>query len=119
MRNALTRFALWLCRKLDVNPIDQRRLSNGTDAVARGARWEAFYREEGGLADMLLAIRRESFEAAAATDPRETELIYYLATTDRIVRKLQHRIESVVASGKMDAAQIVQMDKIHAGYPLR
>lgn len=100
----LKRFATWLARFTGVMPsVEQARLHSGGDAVERGARWEMFYREEGGLADMLDAIRREAFEAAAELDPNDTAKIYYWATADRNIRKLQARIEGVVVSGKFEA----------------
>ena len=106
MRNLALSLTLWLIARLNLPVIVNTRINNGTDAVARGARWEAFYHEQGGLADMLAGLRREAFEAAAELDPRETDLIYYWATADRNIRKLQGRVETVVAQGKIEAANI-------------
>lgn len=83
--------------------LDPSRLQAGTDPVERGARWETFYRERGGLADMLADIRREAFEAAAELDPSDTDKIYYWATADRNVRKLEGRIVAVIQSGMVEA----------------
>jgi hypothetical protein len=119
MRNLVIRFALWLLRRMGANPVNAGRIINGADAVARGARWEDFYREQGGLADMLDAIRREAFEVAAEVDPRDTDLIHYWATADRNVRKLQQRIEAVISAGKLEAAQIKQLDRINSANIIR
>jgi hypothetical protein len=99
----LKRLVAWLADRTGVAPtIDSERLKGGTDAVERGMRWEAFYREEGGLRDMLDALRREAFEAAAELDPKDTDKIYYWATADRNIRRLQARIENVVATGRIE-----------------
>lgn len=102
MRNLAIRFALWLCRVLGIVALDPARMPMG-DPVARGERWHSFYHEEGGLADMLSAIRREAFEAAGEIDPRETDKIYYWAMADRNVRKLEARIRTVIETGKIAA----------------
>ena len=100
----LKRFATWLANYADVAPtVAATRLLNGSDAVERGQRWEQFYREQGGLLDMLEALRREAFEAAAELDPRDTDKIYYWATADRNIRRLQGRIENVVMTGRVEA----------------
>ena len=99
----LKRFATWLANYAGVTPsIDQTRLLNGSDAVERGQRWELFYREQGGLLDMLNGLRQEAFEAAAELDPKDTDKIYYWATADRNIRRLQARVEAVVMSGRVE-----------------
>jgi hypothetical protein len=75
----------------------------GADALQRSERWEAFYSEDGGLADMLAAIRLEAFEAAQELDPRDTDKIYYWAMADRNVRKLEQRVRAVIGAGKVEA----------------
>lgn len=114
MRSLLIRMTLWLVRRLNINVVDQARLFVGPDAVERGARWESFYREKGGLADMLADIRREAFEAAAELDPAETDKIYYWAMADRNVRKLQNRIEAVVVSGQIAANNAAQLQRLNS-----
>ena len=103
MRNLAIRLVLWLCARFDINPLAEARRFASPDAIARGQRWEAFYHEEGGLADMIAAIRKEAFEAAAELDPRDTDKIYYWATADRNLRKLDRRIRSVIETGKLEA----------------
>lgn len=104
----------WLIARFDLSVIDDTRRMNGSDAVERGARWESFYREQGGLADMLEALRREAFEAAAELDPKDTDKIYYWATADRNLRRLQQRIESVIQHGKIEAERINQIERMNA-----
>ena len=100
----LKRFAKWLANYAGVSPtVATERLLNGSDAVERGQRWEQFYREQGGLADMLEGLRREAFEAAAELDPKDTDKIYYWAMADRNIRRLQGRIEGVVMTGRVEA----------------
>jgi hypothetical protein len=110
----LKRLALWLCRVAGVpatETIDQTRLRGGNDAVERGQRWEAFYRERGGLADMLADLRREAFEAAAELDPKDTDKIYYWATADRNIRRLQQKVEAIVITGKSELANREQLER--------
>lgn len=103
MRNLAIRLVLWLCARFDIVPLDEMRRIATPDAVARGERWEAFYHEQGGLADMLQAIRTEAFEAAAELDPSDTDKIYYWATADRNLRKLDQRVRGIIANGKIAA----------------
>jgi hypothetical protein len=103
MRNLAIRLVLWLCARFDINPLDEARRFVSPDAVARGQRWEAFYYEQGGIADMIQTLRREAFEAAAELDPAETDKIYYWATADRNLRKLDQRVRGVINNGKIAA----------------
>lgn len=119
MRNLAIRFVLWAVRRLGIDVIPAARLMAGTDAVERGARWEAFYREAGGLADMLAAIRREAFEAAAELDPKDTEKIYYWATADRNLRKLDQRIQQVIVTGKTEAENRRNLERMNAARIVR
>jgi hypothetical protein len=105
MRNLAIRLVLWLCKRFDIVPLDEMRIRLGKDAVARSERWQTFYSEEGGLADMLAQVRKEAFEVAAELDPRDTDLIYYWATADRNVRRLEQRVRNVIATGKIEAKQ--------------
>lgn len=106
MRKLLT----WLNLRFGMT-IDATRLQAGTDAVERGQRWETFYREQGGLADMLAKLRQEAFEAAqeAGANDDQTRLAWMLQ--DRAYRQLQNRIEAVVISGKNEVATRVQRDR--------
>lgn len=117
MRNLAIKLVLWLCRVFDIAVLEETRLKMEVDAKARSARWEVFYREEGGLADMLDAIRREAFEAAAELDPSDTDKIYYWATADRNVRKLEQRIRSVIAKGRIQAANDERREAMTRGNP--
>jgi hypothetical protein len=114
MRNLAVMLVLWLCDRFDIVPLDEARRFASPDAVARGQRWEAFYHEEGGLADMIAALRREAFEAAAELDPRDTDKIYYWATADRNLRRLEQKVRGVVQNGKIAAKQAGHVD---AGMP--
>ena len=119
MRNLTIRLVLWLCRHYSISIIETARLRAGGDAIVRGAMWERFYREDGGLADMLGDIRREAFEAAAELDPKDTDKIYYWAMADRNVRKLQSRVEGIIIHGKAEASRVVELDRLDSGRILR
>ena len=93
----------WLCRRFAIDPLAETRLRSGGDAMARGARWEQFYRESGGLADMIAAVRRGYFEAAAGLAVSETGKLYEYALADRLAREIEREVLSVVLTGKAAA----------------
>ena len=103
MRNLVIRLILWLCRRFDISLLDETRRLATPDAIARGQRWEAFYHEQGGIADMIKALRLEAFEVAAELDPNDTDKIYYWATADRNLRRLDQRVRTVIETGKIEA----------------
>jgi hypothetical protein len=111
MRSIVVRLVLWLCARFDISPLDEARRFASPDAIARGQRWEAFYHEQGGLADMIAELRREAFEVAAELDPKDTDKIYYWATADRNLRRLDRRVRTVIETGKIEArkAQVVSL----------
>jgi hypothetical protein len=99
----LKRLALWLADYAGIRPeIAAERLKGGADAVERGQRWETFYREEGGLADMLEGLRREAFEAAQEAGAKDDQTRLAWMLQDRAYRRLQGRIENVVVTGKVE-----------------
>lgn len=101
MRKLATRLILWLCNRFDVWPMDEQRIFMGDDAKARSHRWEAFAKEQGGLFDMIEALRRETFEQAAEIPPHEVEQLQYAAMSDRNLRRLKQRVQSIIAQGKI------------------
>lgn len=106
--------ALWLCRVAGVQPvIGPERIANGGDAVARGDRWQSFYSEEGGLADMIAAIRKGYFEAAAGLGISETDKVYEYALADRIAREIDREAQKIIISGKIEADRIAQSARMH------
>ena len=101
MRNLVIRFVLWLCARFDINPLDETRIRMGDDAKARSHRWQAFAVEEGGLFDMIEALRRETFEQASEIPPEEVAKLQYAAMSDRNLRRLKQRVQSIITQGKI------------------
>lgn len=114
MRSIALALCNWLVRRFDFSLIDEARLLMGKDAVARGERWEQFYREDGGIADMIEALRREAFEAAAELDPSETDKIAYWGMSDRNLRRLAQRVENIIATGKLEADRLAAVERTNA-----
>lgn len=112
MRNLAIRIVLWLCERFAIVPLDETRKSMGADAVARSERWELFYLEEGGLADMIRQVRAEAFEAAAETPPDRIETLQYWTTSDRVARRLEQKVRAVIAAGRIEASNRNQMDRL-------
>ena len=112
MRDLAMRLVLWLARRYGIVLLDEQRRFASPDAIVRGKRWQEFYSEDGGLADMIAVLRREAFEAAAELDPADTAKIYYWATADRNLRRLQNRILQVIASGKTLQMQLDETERL-------
>ena len=103
MRNLYTRLVLWLAYRLGYTLITEDRIPMGDEPKARSERWEQFAREKGGLYDMIEALRREAFEAFAECAPDAREERDYIALSDRNLRRLKQRVDSVIATGKIEA----------------
>ena len=115
----MKRLILWLARMAGVNLIDEARLMNGGDAVVRGQRWESFYREEGGLADMIAKLRRSYFEAASAVGHRDDGLLYEFAVADRMARELEREVQQIIVTGKAEVERRKLAEREEAARILR
>lgn len=111
MRKLLVRLTLWLVRVLDVDVIGRSRIRNGSDAVVRGARWEAFLREEGGLADMLDQLRARYVEGAGKCAADDTAKLFAMGFALRVADDLESLVVSVVQNGKIEAERIKQAER--------
>ncbi|MGV0964204.1 MAG: hypothetical protein ACOYBT_09970 [Polynucleobacter sp.] len=100
MRNLLD----WIAARLGYVTRDYARVRNGADAIARGQRWEAFYREEGGIADMITRLRMGYFEASAALGVSDLDKRYEYALADRLARELDREVRTIIETGKMRQA---------------
>ena len=99
----IERFALWLLRHF--TPAENR-LHIGGDPIERAIRWEQFYREEGGLADMIATLRQQAFEAAQEAGAKDDQTRLAWMLQDRAYRSLDNRICGVIAHGKALQKQI-------------
>jgi len=88
------------------------RLNNGTDAVARGQRWQQFYAEDGGLADMIAKLRRDYFEKVGSLKPGDVEGLKALAMADRIAREIEREVQTVIETGKLRSQDATHTNKI-------
>lgn len=98
----LDRLAAWF-GYVPAQPRPLPRVNNGTDAVARGQRWEAFYAEEDGLRDMIAHLRRSYFEKVGSLKPGDTESLMALGMADRIAREIEREVLTVIETGKLRA----------------
>ena len=110
LRNLATRLVLWLCDRFGIVPLDEARVAMTADAVARSQRWEAFYREAGGLADMIAQARKEAFEAYSECRPDDLAEKDYLAASDRCWRQLEARVRSVIQAGHIEVKRAEQIE---------
>ena len=104
----------WLAARFGYVRRKYPRIHNGADAVARGQRWEAFYQEEGGIADMIVRLRMGYFEASAALGVRDLDKRYEYALADRLARELEREVLTVIETGKMRQAQAVELARMAA-----
>lgn len=88
--------------------------SKGTDPVARGNRWMAFYHEEAGLAEMLQLLRRGYFEKAATLKPGDIDGLMALSLADRIIGEIDGQVRMIIAVGEQAARERAHADKIAA-----
>lgn len=108
----LNRFLLWL-GYIPVNaPRPYERVNNGTDAVARGQRWQAFAEEEDGLYDMIASLRRDYFTRVGQLHPGETDKLLALGMADKIAVEIERKVQSVIETGKMRANDRDHANKI-------
>lgn len=104
----------WLCGHYQIYPIDACRIRRGSDAVARGHRWEAFYKEENGLAEMLATIRRGYFERAGQLKPGDIAGLQALSVADRICAEIDGAVRLIIVEGDVAAQAQQHADKIAA-----
>ena len=90
------------------------RTRMGGDAIARGERWESFYREEGGLADMIERLRRSYFEKVGSLKPGDHDSLVALGMADRIAREIEQQVRQVIDTGKIEASAKGHANKIAA-----
>ena len=119
MRNLAARVMLWLCARLQISLVDAARLRGGGDAVERGQRWDAFYREEGGLADMIVKLRQSYFEGASAIGHRDDGKLYEFAVADRIARELDREVQHIIVTGRAEVERRRAADREKAARILR
>ena len=104
LRLMLDRIAAWFgFVRISDEPREYPRVSNGVDAIARGQRWESFYREQDGLGDMLTKLRQSYFEKVGSTKPGDTQTLLVLGLADKIVREVEREVQTVIETGKMRA----------------
>lgn len=88
------------------------RINNGTDAIARGQRWEQFYAEEGGIRDVVSNLRHSYFEKVGSLKPGDTESLMALGMADRIAREIDREVQSIIETGKIRANDRDHANKI-------
>ena len=84
------------------------------DAQSRAHRWIAFYQEQGGLRDMIIALRHAYFEKVGTLRPGDMDSLAALGMADRIVREIDSQIKEIIDAGKIEAVNKEYADKIAA-----
>ena len=84
------------------------------DPIARAQRWALFYNEEGGLKDILEALRLAYLDRMSAVEPWETDKLSKLAVASKVTRAVDDEIRSIIASGTVAATHRDHIRKIEA-----
>lgn len=119
MRDLLARLTVWLAGRLGMVLLPADRLKAGSDVVERAQRWETFYREDGGLADMIHKLRQSYFEAASAVGHRDDDKLYEFAVADRLARELEREVQQIIVTGKAEFERRKMVEREEAARILR
>lgn len=107
----------WIATKLGYvrpGPRPFPRIDNGTDAIARGQRWEMFYAEKDGIADIILGLRQSYFEKVSALKPNDTSALMALGLADKVARDIDHAIRQIIETGKIARSNAEQAERLAA-----
>lgn len=69
--------------------------------VQRGQRWTTFYKEDGGLKDILAEIGKTYIARMSVVEPWETDKLSKLAMANKIVGELDSCIRKIMADGEV------------------
>lgn len=114
MRNIAIWIVTYLCHRFSIALVAEARVANGTDAVARGQRWQSFYDEENGLRDMFNSLRRDYFEKVGEVKPGDVDSLKALAMADKIAREVERKVKTVIETGRIRANDREHTNKIAA-----
>jgi len=82
------------------------------DVVHRANRWREFYDEEGGLRDVLDALRRAYFERAAELMPGDTGALLKPGMAGKIVAQVDEHIRHIIGAGRLEQAAQEHAERI-------
>jgi len=108
----LNRFFLWLGYTRADAPRPYTRTQNGTDAIARGQRWEAFATEDGGLYDMIHSLRADYFAKYSQLSPDDRGKQLALSVADKIAQELEAKVRTVIDTGHIRAKEKEHVDRV-------
>lgn len=108
----LNRFFLWLGYIRADTPRPYTRTQNGTDAIARGQRWQAFAEEDGGLYDMIHSLRADYFAKYSQLSPDDRGKQLALSVADKIAQEFSAKVSTIIETGKMRAKDKEHVDRV-------
>lgn len=86
--------------------------SAGSDKIARGKRWQAFYNEEGGLKDVIADLRRGYFVKAGHLRPDDLAGLQALSLADRILAEIDGTFRVIIVEGEAEEQAQAHAEKI-------
>lgn len=92
----------------------RERITLSDDAIARSRRWKQFYQEEGGIGDMIDALRLSYFRKVGGLKTDDMAGLQALGMAMRICDEIDKTIQDIFASGALAEAKEEYADKIAA-----
>lgn len=83
-----------------------------TDPVARSQRWQLFYNEEGGLRDILEALRQAYKDRMDDVQPWETGKLSALSVASKVTVAIDAEVRSIISAGTVEAVRRDHVRKI-------
>lgn len=83
-----------------------------TDPKVRADRWKAFYEEDGGLGEVIAALRRAYFERAQTLGARDADGLLKLSIADKIAGELDAHIRFIIDSGMIEADRAAHIERV-------
>lgn len=82
------------------------------DPIHRGRRWDAFFNEPGGLAEMFDVIGKTYIERMSSVEPWETDKLSKLAMAHKITNQVRGMVHAIVTGADVAQAARDYTDKI-------
>lgn len=82
------------------------------DPLHRASRWQSFYDEEGGLNDVLSALRRAYFERAQSLGAKDTDGLLKLSIADKIASELDAHIRFIIDGGQVEKDRKAHVERV-------
>lgn len=80
--------------------------------IARAARWSAFYREEGGMAEMIQGMRQTHLDALTMVEPWDTDRLKKIGLSMAMVNQLEQTVRNIMADGRIEEHAAAHVERL-------